>query len=712
MGRITMGVSAGPSAVEDYAARSAASGGVMRRAIALLAFGLISWSCLVCCAPALAVRNNSPSQTVPARFEGPVSSAEIVVGPFDLHRKYRSMEGPYVMRKFRLSDLLESPRVVLPESMVTFIEGGGAPAKMSAGPAMMEEATDAPGAGTPLGLVDTSGKARELYWFKGMNLDVLDENDRPLPTAEFICHLNLNVGRSFRNQLFREGEPCRSVRIMTLTQGQTQFYFPEGFAVPAASDEQWTFTFQAANRTTDRHRRIKHRCRLYFVRDTELVHPVKALHWFVLSGSVIVDKDSPEAAAAEKSNHPDCLDMSAGVSAPNAVPGANRNDSLGRRLSGHWVVPPGLHTYSSPVAEERDPGFAAEDRRIHAVWTHIHPLCTQTALLRCDRDERRTIVETRATTSTAGGLQLMEIETISSKQGIPLAAGQHYELKATYKNSTNKPQDSMVVMGIFCADEKFARPDWRMRAGRKKRALSGATSSQSVGSTQNKDEANRSVRASEPAAEQPARSKPSTTRASNSYPLFDFKNDGPLITAVKTMELDTTAGKIHLVLDPRRAPVHATQMYRLMKSGVLNGTPLSRYEPNFVLQTALASKKAAGQPPLSKELRGLLRRLPLEVWSQPQGAVSHQNWVLSMARSEEPDSAVGSFSILLGEAPHLDHQYTIFGHLIEDAVTRRTIDNIARHWTESHPWIVGARDYDEASVIGSSMNRRNESSGK
>lgn len=35
--------------------------------------------------------------------------------------------------------------------------------------------------------------------------------------------------------------------------------------------------------------------------------------------------------------------------------------------------------------------------------------------------------------------------------------------------------------------------------------------------------------------------------------------------------------------------------------------------------------------------------------------------VLSMGRYDDPDSGASSFSFLLGDAPHLDMQYTIFG---------------------------------------------------
>src|SRR5690606_4984312 len=58
-------------------------------------------------------------------------------------------------------------------------------------------------------------------------------------------------------------------------------------------------------------------------------------------------------------------------------------------------------------------------------------------------------------------------------------------------------------------------------------------------------------------------------------------------------------------------------------------------------------------------------------------------WVLSMARADgDRNSATSSFSILLGKAPHLDGEYTIFGRVtggfdVVEELTRvpRTPDN-------------------------------------
>ena len=50
--------------------------------------------------------------------------------------------------------------------------------------------------------------------------------------------------------------------------------------------------------------------------------------------------------------------------------------------------------------------------------------------------------------------------------------------------------------------------------------------------------------------------------------------------------------------------------------------------------------------------------MPLEV----RADVKHtKRGILSMARSDDPNSGGSSFSILLGPAPHLDMNYAIFG---------------------------------------------------
>ena len=48
-----------------------------------------------------------------------------------------------------------------------------------------------------------------------------------------------------------------------------------------------------------------------------------------------------------------------------------------------------------------------------------------------------------------------------------------------------------------------------------------------------------------------------------------------------------------------------------------------------------------------------------------------------MARDDgNENSATTSFSILLGDSPHLDKKYTVFGHVVNDAESKKTIEKL------------------------------------
>jgi peptidylprolyl isomerase len=43
----------------------------------------------------------------------------------------------------------------------------------------------------------------------------------------------------------------------------------------------------------------------------------------------------------------------------------------------------------------------------------------------------------------------------------------------------------------------------------------------------------------------------------------------------------------------------------------------------------------------------------------------HEPGIWSMARTADPNSADSQFFIMLGRAPHLDNQYTVFGKVVD-----------------------------------------------
>lgn len=122
--------------------------------------------------------------------------------------------------------------------------------------------------------------------------------------------------------------------------------------------------------------------------------------------------------------------------------------------------------------------------------------------------------------------------------------------------------------------------------------------------------------------------------------------------------LRTDLGDVVLALYPDVAPRHSAKILELARAGIYDGVHFYRVHRGFVAQLSSAEDRTS---PLRPEQKALIEPLPLEA-----SALPHRAGVLSMARRDgEPDSAETSFSILLGDAPHLDGRYTIFGRVAQ-----------------------------------------------
>lgn len=140
------------------------------------------------------------------------------------------------------------------------------------------------------------------------------------------------------------------------------------------------------------------------------------------------------------------------------------------------------------------------------------------------------------------------------------------------------------------------------------------------------------------------------------------------------VEMATTAGTVTIRLLPEIAPGTVARFLELARAGVYDSMYFYRVEQKFVAQTATADDR---ETPMTAEQRALIAPIALE-----PGPVRHQRGVLSLAHGDDPNSGETSFSILLGDAPHLDGLYTVFGVIVdsEDVLHRieETYDRQAR----------------------------------
>ena len=122
--------------------------------------------------------------------------------------------------------------------------------------------------------------------------------------------------------------------------------------------------------------------------------------------------------------------------------------------------------------------------------------------------------------------------------------------------------------------------------------------------------------------------------------------------------IKTTAGELVLELWPDVAPKTVENFKTLAKKGFYDGTSFHRIVKGFMVQ---------GGDPLTKDSAKEHRwgtgdpgyKIKAEFNDR-----SHVRGVISMARSQDPDSAGSQFFICLADAKFLDRQYTAFGKLI------------------------------------------------
>ncbi len=121
----------------------------------------------------------------------------------------------------------------------------------------------------------------------------------------------------------------------------------------------------------------------------------------------------------------------------------------------------------------------------------------------------------------------------------------------------------------------------------------------------------------------------------------------------------TSAGQLVLELWPDVAPKTVENFKALAQKGFYDGTAFHRIVKGFMIQ---------GGDPLTRDADqegrwgtgGPGYHIKAEFNDR-----SHQRGVISMARSNDPDSAGSQFFICLGNASFLDGKYTAFGTLIK-----------------------------------------------
>ena len=119
-------------------------------------------------------------------------------------------------------------------------------------------------------------------------------------------------------------------------------------------------------------------------------------------------------------------------------------------------------------------------------------------------------------------------------------------------------------------------------------------------------------------------------------------------------------------LYPEIAPITVENFKKLVDGGFYNGLIFHRVIPGFMIQGGDPKGIGIGGPGWT--IKGEFAH------NGVKNDLKHTRGVLSMARSQAPDSAGSQFFIMHEDAPHLNGSYAAFGELVEGI---ETVDAIA-----------------------------------
>ena len=112
-------------------------------------------------------------------------------------------------------------------------------------------------------------------------------------------------------------------------------------------------------------------------------------------------------------------------------------------------------------------------------------------------------------------------------------------------------------------------------------------------------------------------------------------------------------GTVELELDPNEAPITVQNFVDLAQSGFYDGLKFHRIMDGFMIQGG--GNEAVDLEPIPGEFSA----------NGVENNISHQEGVISMARTQDPDSATSQFFITVADDTFLDGQYAAFGYVTE-----------------------------------------------
>ena len=148
-----------------------------------------------------------------------------------------------------------------------------------------------------------------------------------------------------------------------------------------------------------------------------------------------------------------------------------------------------------------------------------------------------------------------------------------------------------------------------------------------------------------------------------------------LLTAVVSAQeiavIETKFGKIEIQFFKDKAPGHVKNFKDLAKKGFYDGTIFHRVIPGFMVQGGDPNTKSDDRS--NHGMGGPGYSIKAEFNDTP-----HKRGILSMARSQDPNSAGSQFYIVVKDSAFLDGKYTAFGKVLSGMTVADQIVNAPR----------------------------------
>ena len=135
------------------------------------------------------------------------------------------------------------------------------------------------------------------------------------------------------------------------------------------------------------------------------------------------------------------------------------------------------------------------------------------------------------------------------------------------------------------------------------------------------------------------------------------------LTEENMMILKLKDGDVKIELFPDIAPKHVERIKTLADSGKYDGVVFHRVIDGFMAQTGDVQFGNSSSEDFDLRRAGT-GSSELPDLKQEFSNIPHDKGTLSMARSQDPNSANSQFFICFEAAPHLDRSYTVFGKVV------------------------------------------------